>query len=145
LFCPCESKYSTCYTFSFLGCTRGTKRLLTICRSRLVDRAMCLQWIQKRSSWTYQKTRLRMIPTPTMSSPPAPTDCTFCLDNEALYDVCRCNLDIERPSYLIVSAPRYIRGATGVDYSPTQTTTFKDQGSCGSRWSVFSHNSNEIH
>lgn len=24
------------------------------------------------------------------------TDCTFCLDNEALYDVCRRNLDIER-------------------------------------------------
>lgn len=27
------------------------------------------------------------------------TDCTFCLDNEALYDVCRRNLDIERPTY----------------------------------------------
>lgn len=26
-------------------------------------------------------------------------DCTFCLDNEALYDVCRRNLDIERPTY----------------------------------------------
>ena len=26
------------------------------------------------------------------------TDCTFCLDNEALYDVCRHNLDIERPT-----------------------------------------------
>merc|ERR1739847_185189 len=25
------------------------------------------------------------------------TDVTFCLDNEALYDVCRRNLDIERP------------------------------------------------
>ncbi|KAH8053618.1 hypothetical protein JL722_9463 [Aureococcus anophagefferens] len=27
------------------------------------------------------------------------TDVTFCLDNEALYDVCRRNLDIERPTY----------------------------------------------
>ena len=27
------------------------------------------------------------------------TDCTFCLDIEALYDVCRRNLDIERPTY----------------------------------------------
>merc|ERR1712164_219632 len=26
------------------------------------------------------------------------TDVTFCLDNEALYDVCRRNLDIERPT-----------------------------------------------
>jgi len=27
------------------------------------------------------------------------TDCTFCLDNEALYGMCRRNLDIERPTY----------------------------------------------
>ena len=27
------------------------------------------------------------------------TDVTFALDNEALYDVCRRNLDIERPTY----------------------------------------------
>merc|ERR1711988_1770276 len=27
------------------------------------------------------------------------TDVTFCLDNEALYDVCRRNLDIERLTY----------------------------------------------
>merc|ERR1711861_88473 len=27
------------------------------------------------------------------------TDVSFCLDNEALYDVCRRNLDIERPTY----------------------------------------------
>jgi tubulin alpha len=27
------------------------------------------------------------------------SDCTFLLDNEAMYDVCRRNLDIERPSY----------------------------------------------
>jgi len=27
------------------------------------------------------------------------TDCTFMVDNEAIYDICRKNLDIERPSY----------------------------------------------
>ena len=27
------------------------------------------------------------------------TEVTFCLDNEALYDVCKRNLDIERPAY----------------------------------------------
>ena len=27
------------------------------------------------------------------------TDVTFCMDNDALYDVCRRNLDIERPTY----------------------------------------------
>lgn len=27
-------------------------------------------------------------------------DCTFCLDNEALYNICRRKLDIERPSYI---------------------------------------------
>merc|ERR1719324_1179539 len=27
------------------------------------------------------------------------TDVTIMLDNEALYDICRCNLDIERPTY----------------------------------------------
>lgn len=29
------------------------------------------------------------------------TDCTFCLDNEALYDVCRRNLGVERPTYTV--------------------------------------------
>jgi tubulin alpha len=28
------------------------------------------------------------------------TDCTFMMDNEALYDICHHNLDVERPSYL---------------------------------------------
>jgi tubulin alpha len=27
------------------------------------------------------------------------TDCAFLVDNEALYDICRRNLDIERPTY----------------------------------------------
>lgn len=27
------------------------------------------------------------------------TDCTFMMDNEALYDICRRNLDVERPTY----------------------------------------------
>ena len=31
------------------------------------------------------------------------SDVTFCMDNEALYDVCRRNLDIERPTYTILN------------------------------------------
>lgn len=27
------------------------------------------------------------------------SDCSFMVDNEAIYDICRRNLDIERPSY----------------------------------------------
>ena len=27
------------------------------------------------------------------------TDCAFMVDNEAIYDICRRNLDIERPTY----------------------------------------------
>ena len=27
------------------------------------------------------------------------SDCAFMVDNEAIYDICRRNLDIERPSY----------------------------------------------
>lgn len=27
------------------------------------------------------------------------SDCSFMVDNEAIYDICRRNLDVERPSY----------------------------------------------
>ena len=27
------------------------------------------------------------------------SDCAFMVDNEAIYDICRRNLDVERPSY----------------------------------------------
>jgi tubulin alpha len=60
------------------------------------------------------------------------TDCTFCLDNEALYDVCRRNLDIERPTYanlnrliaqVISSLTASLRfdGALNVDVNEFQT------------------------
>ena len=29
----------------------------------------------------------------------AHSDCAFMVDNEAIYDICRKNLDIERPTY----------------------------------------------
>jgi len=61
------------------------------------------------------------------------TDCTFCLDNEALYDVCRRNLDIERPSYTnlnrliaqvtsALTAGLRFEGALNVDLNDFQTT-----------------------
>merc|ERR1711968_3054 len=60
------------------------------------------------------------------------TDCTFCLDNEAVYDVCRRNLDIERPTYtnlnrllaqIISSLTASLRfdGALNVDITEFQT------------------------
>jgi tubulin alpha len=60
------------------------------------------------------------------------TDCTFCMDNEALYDVCRRNLDIERPTYtnlnrliaqVISSLTASLRfdGALNVDITEFQT------------------------
>jgi tubulin alpha len=60
------------------------------------------------------------------------TDCTFCLDNEALYDVCRRNLNIERPTYtnlnrliaqVISSLTASLRfdGALNVDVTEFQT------------------------
>ena len=29
------------------------------------------------------------------------SDCAFMVDNEAIYDICRRNLDIERPNYKV--------------------------------------------
>ncbi|KAH8098145.1 hypothetical protein JL720_1073 [Aureococcus anophagefferens] len=59
------------------------------------------------------------------------TDVTFCLDNEALYDVCRRNLDIERPTYTnlnrlfaqVASSLAALRfdGALNVDITEFQT------------------------
>ena len=60
------------------------------------------------------------------------TDCTFCIDNEALYDVCRRSLDIERPTYtnlnrligqVVSSLTASLRfdGALNVDLSEFQT------------------------
>ena len=60
------------------------------------------------------------------------TDVTFCMDNEALYDVCRRNLDIERPTYtnlnrllaqIISSLTASLRfdGALNVDITEFQT------------------------
>lgn len=60
------------------------------------------------------------------------TDCTFCLDNEALYDVCNRNLGIERPTYtnlnrliaqVISSLTASLRfdGALNVDVTEFQT------------------------
>merc|ERR1712138_74383 len=60
------------------------------------------------------------------------TDCTFCLDNEALYDVCRRSLDIERPTYtnlnrligqVVSSLTASLRfdGALNVDVAEFQT------------------------
>jgi tubulin alpha len=60
------------------------------------------------------------------------TDCTFCLDNEALYDVCRRNLGIESPTYsnlnrliaqVISSLTASLRfdGALNVDVTEFQT------------------------
>eukprot|EP00559_Dactyliosolen_fragilissimus_P009308 CAMPEP_0184855548 /NCGR_PEP_ID=MMETSP0580-20130426/761_1 /TAXON_ID=1118495 /ORGANISM="Dactyliosolen fragilissimus" /LENGTH=451 /DNA_ID=CAMNT_0027350089 /DNA_START=114 /DNA_END=1469 /DNA_ORIENTATION=+ len=60
------------------------------------------------------------------------TDCTFCLDNEALYDVCHNSLQLERPSYsnlnrliaqVISSLTASLRfdGALNVDITEFQT------------------------
>jgi tubulin alpha len=60
------------------------------------------------------------------------TDCTFCLDNEALYDVCRRHLDIQKPTYtnlnrliaqVISSLTASLRfdGALNVDVTEFQT------------------------
>ena len=60
------------------------------------------------------------------------TDVAFCLDNEALYDICRRNLDIGRPTYtnlnrlmeqVISSLTASLRfdGALNVDITEFQT------------------------
>ena len=60
------------------------------------------------------------------------SDCTFMVDNEAIYDICRRNLDIERPTYtnlnrLIaqvvssITASLRFDGALNVDLSEFQT------------------------
>ena len=60
------------------------------------------------------------------------SDCAFMVDNEAIYDICRRNLDIERPSYtnlnrLIsqivssITASLKFNGALSVDLNEFQT------------------------
>jgi tubulin alpha len=60
------------------------------------------------------------------------TDCTFMMDNEAIYDICRRNLDVERPTYtnlnrliaqVISSLTASLRfdGALNVDITEFQT------------------------
>ena len=60
------------------------------------------------------------------------TDVSFCLDNEAIYDVCRRCLDIERPTYtnlnriiaqIVSSLTASLRfdGALNVDITEFQT------------------------
>ena len=60
------------------------------------------------------------------------TDCAFMVDNEAIYDICRRNLDIERPTYtnlnrlisqIVSSITASLRfdGALNVDLNEFQT------------------------
>lgn len=60
------------------------------------------------------------------------SDCAFMLDNEAIYDICRRNLDIERPTYtnlnrligqIVSSITASLRfdGALNVDLTEFQT------------------------
>ena len=57
------------------------------------------------------------------------SDCSFMVDNEAIYDICRRNLDIERPSYtnlnrqIVSSITASLRfdGALNVDLNEFQT------------------------
>merc|ERR1712243_244600 len=60
------------------------------------------------------------------------TDCAFMVDNEAIYDICRRNLDIDRPTYcnlnrligqIVSSIPASLRfdGALNVDLNEFQT------------------------
>ena len=60
------------------------------------------------------------------------SDCAFMVDNEAIYDICRRNLDIERPSYqnlnrligqIVSSITASLRfdGALNVDLTEFQT------------------------
>ncbi|NXI05202.1 TBA5 protein, partial [Pachycephala philippinensis] len=65
------------------------------------------------------------------------SDCAFMVDNEAIYDICRRNLDIERPTYtnlnrLIsqvvssITASLRFDGALNVDLTEFQTNLFVD-------------------
>ncbi|NXX16040.1 TBA1A protein, partial [Podargus strigoides] len=65
------------------------------------------------------------------------SDCAFMVDNEAIYDICRRNLDIERPTYtnlnrligqIVSSITASLRfdGALNVDLTEFQTNLFVD-------------------
>jgi len=62
------------------------------------------------------------------------SDCSFMVDNEAIYDICRRNLDIERPTYtnlnrligqIVSSITASLRfdGALNVDLTEFQVNT----------------------
>ena len=66
------------------------------------------------------------------------SDCAFMVDNEAIYDICRRNLDIERPSYttlnrlisqLVSSLTASLRfdGALNVDTKPFTCSSAADR------------------
>jgi len=68
------------------------------------------------------------------------SDCAFMVDNEAIYDICRRNLDIERPTYtnlnrligqIVSSITASLRfdGALNVDLTEFQTNLVLTQGS----------------
>ncbi|VEL44232.1 unnamed protein product, partial [Protopolystoma xenopodis] len=44
------------------------------------------------------------------------SDCAFMVDNEAIYDICRRNLDIDRPTYTNLN--RLIGFKVGINYQP---------------------------
>ena len=65
------------------------------------------------------------------------SDCAFMVDNEAIFDLCRKNLDIERPSYLnlnrliaqvvsSITASLRFDGALNVDLTEFQTNLVSD-------------------
>ena len=59
------------------------------------------------------------------------SDCAFMVDNEAIYDICRKNLDIERPTYtnlnrIIGQIVSSITASLRSDASPRHDDTRRD-------------------
>ena len=50
------------------------------------------------------------------------SDCAFMVDNEAIYDICRRNLDVERPSY------------TNLNRIISQVSAVQGRGETGREW-----------
>ena len=82
------------------------------------------------------------------------SDCAFMVDNEAIYDICRRNLDIERPTYtnlnrligqIVSSITASLRfdGALNVDLTEFQVGY--QQRNCRTTFHIFTHcNLNEL-